>query len=172
MSYNKEEDKPKIIQNDTIDSLLRKGQDNIMTNDVIQVPDYRYWGSQEQLDAWFQIRNLSKNTWYTYAWWLFNINTNWDITITWVWFIPKLIKFTAIYSSWISSSMSIWTYFNWVNNCVVLYDQRADYSNNSRCFRLWWTNWLWRVLSVNRDWFILNVTNPWLISYTVLYECC
>ena len=109
--------------------------------------------------------------WLVKTWWLFDINTNWDINITWVWFTPKLIKFSAIYSDWASSAMSVWHYCNWVNNSVSSYEDATDYSQNSRCFRLWWTNWLWKVTAVNSDWFVLKVHNPWWITYTVIYEC-
>lgn len=133
-------------------------------------PSYDYGRSQEPLD-YNRLRN--KPSWWGkyFTWWRFNVNTNWSTTITWVWFEPKLIKFTAIYSNWASSAISIWHYHNWVNNCVVSYENSADFSQNARCFRLWGTNWLWNVTSVNSDWFVLNVTNTWAITYTVIYEC-
>lgn len=96
---------------------------------------------------------------------------NWNIAVTWVWFTPKLIKFTAGYSDDTLSWFSVWHYVNWRNDSLTSYENAVDYSSNSRCFRLWWTNWLWKVASVNSDWFVLSVKNPWWITYTVMYEC-
>lgn len=146
-----------------------KGQEKIETiyPKTVELPNYDYWQSQNTIDASIWLRNV----WKYCTWILANIATNWDIEVTWVRFIPKLIKFTAIYSNWTSSAMSIWSYYNKINNCVVLYDQSAGYSENSRCFRLWAVDWLWRVTATNRNGFTLNVLNAGLINYTVIYEC-
>lgn len=150
-----------------------KGVEKIETiyPETIELPNYQYWQSQNTLDYDLALRNKPSWWWQIKTWILANINTNWSIVVNTVWFLPKLIKFTAIYSNWASSAISIWHYCNGVNNSVVSYENAADFSSNSRCFRLWWTNWLWRVTAVDNTWFTLNVSNSWWISYTVLYEC-
>ena len=47
-------------ENEDIESLIIKDKDSVIESDILEVPDYSYWASQEPLDWQFQVRNITQ----------------------------------------------------------------------------------------------------------------
>lgn len=104
----------KELENESIDQLILKDKWSVFENEVLEIPDYSYWASQEPLNASYQIRNIkwwSKTLYFTKlasAW-------TWIVNYTWFWFTPTAYIIQAWYKwalSWTSTSYC--TNFWWV----------------------------------------------------------
>ncbi len=138
----------------------------VLTPEIIQVPDYQYWASQNTLDAQLALRNL------VFSWkfkpWQFTFNSTWNKSITWIWFKPKLVMFMVNLStrSWCGQMSD-----DWIQNAISF----ADWPWTTECIYIrdsWW-NLAWRAtyVSMDTDWFTINVvTANWSTIY-VNYTC-
>lgn len=173
MTWNK---KPKVEENTSIDSLL---QEKWAIDPVeMETPNYDYGASQEPLNASFQVRNI-KSWWWKYKLLDFTITQTWSLSITWIWFTPKIIYLYASQAVWWNE---FWSY--WSNGIDI---------NNSKCL-FWWSIWwsyvtrlyfgndiilvrndssltIWLLTSLDNDWFTLNITSYYGSTTYVKAEC-
>ena len=154
-----------------------KGTEKIETisQEVVQVPDYQYGLSQNTLNANIALRNVS--SWWNYYASHTTFATTWVKTISWVWFIPKHIKFIA-FISWTNQWGSDGYYNNgnvycrytyvtgwnsvywWVGYSIYCYSQYS-----------WWNVSIATTVTPIADWFTINVTNVSWWAISLLYEC-
>jgi len=131
--------------------------------ETIEVPNYDYGNSQNTLDYNIALRN-KPNWWWNYKIGYFTFNSTWNVSITWVWFTPKLITFTYTDQTWWYWTWAMdWTSLFWYD---VLW---APSQIQSECIYLrnsWWTA-IWRAVfvSMDADWFTINKT----LASTTIY---
>ena len=143
-----------------------------ITPEVIEVPDYDYWASQDTLDANIAIRNLDIPKFkqlVTSRW-----ASTWDFAITWVWFKPKMVRIQGHdnwgshteWSDWTAVDWDLWNviYKSWATwaiwedtwNILVLY---LDPSNNQVA----------KLKSMDADWCTLTFTTSVWSSIRMFY---
>lgn len=129
--------------------------------------DFQYWWAIQKLRPWVEV--LNKPTWWSnIKIWYFTFNATWNITITWVWFKPNLVKFTfcdQVWWMWVWAMT--WTYqYAFDFNSKTQIQTQCIYIRNS-----WWTA-IWRAVfvSMNNDWFTIDITLATTIIH-VNYEC-
>ena len=151
-------------ENEDIESLIIKDKDSVIESDILEVPDYSYWASQEPLDWQFQVRNIA--SWWKVKTWYSSI-PSWytDFAITWLWFTPKAIQVVA--QSW---NKWAWGY---ADNVWWTLTQRCIYSNSgalwessSRLFRFSGTE-VWLLVSLDSNWFTVKSD----IAATMIWTC-
>jgi len=124
------------------------------------------WQTKQKLKIW---REVEWNSWW---WntniWYFTFATTWNITITWVWFKPKLVRFTfADQIGWMWSWAMTSSY-------QFAYDINSKSQIQTQCIYIRNSSWtaIWRAVfvSMDNDWFTINIT---LASTTIYvnYEC-
>ena len=170
-------------ENEDIESLIIKDKDSVIKSDILEVPDYSYWFSQESLD-YKRLRNNPKLSTVATTWdyndlinkptlslntyiWQFSFTTTWNKVITWVWFIPKLVMF----------QVNIWSR-SWCGQMTTTAQNSisyADWPSTSHCvyIRDWSGTLTWRgtYVSMDTDWFTVNIdTASWTTVY-VNYTC-
>lgn len=117
--------------------------------DISSVP---YWLTEEQLIPWLHFPS---------GWWKifissFNITSTWNISISWVWFKPKLVKFELVHnSSWFWS----WNMTETSQNSTSFYVGVST----TRCIDIYNNLWVLQAravyVSMDNDWFTINVQN-------------
>ncbi len=99
---------------------------------------------------------INSTAWSKIFIWSFDITSTWNISISWVWFKPKLVKFELVHNnSWFWSwnmtetSQNSTSFYVWVSTtrCIDIY-------NN-----LWILNARAVYVSMDNDWFTINVQN-------------
>jgi len=143
----------------------------IVTPEVIEVPTYEYWQSQNQLDYEISLRNKPKATWWQYFCWnssRLTTDWTWNQVITWVWFIPKMVVINAVYA-WTWWQISFWEATSSANDFCVFLDlvNWASY-NPARIIDVWASRA--ELTSLDTDWFTLNWTSIW-VNITFTYKC-
>jgi len=141
-----------------------------VTPETIDVPNYEYWNWQNTLDAPLALRNLS-------AWWKYYtsyiwINWTWTLSITWVWFKPKLIMFYAVGGNSMSQLSAITKYDKFWTR-VYNYLNIARWTTTSRAVELFQETeqyTLADLTSIDDDWFTINKTRV-DFSATLNYTC-
>jgi len=138
--------------------------------ETIQLPNYQYWNSQNTLDYNISLRNkpVIESWWKLYIWY-FTFNSTWNKVITWVWFKPKLVRFTYnnSWQTWMWSWAMTETY-------QFAYDINGKLNIQTECIQIRdaWLTAIWRAsyVSMNTDWFTINVTRA-STTINVNYEC-
>jgi hypothetical protein len=139
----------------------------IVYPEVIDMPSYNYGNWQNTLDAWLALRNFS--TWWKMKIWHFTITTTWNISITGVWFKPKLVKFSVCNNS---NWTWIWAMESTAQFAIDL-NSKSDLQSQCIYYRdAWWTVITRAVyVSMDSDWFTINVTFHSWYTTSVNYEC-
>lgn len=132
--------------------------DKILQWESINNPGVPFWLTNEQLIPGVHYPE-EKNSWTKI--WYFTFNSTWNITISWMWFKPKLVQF--FYTDQIS----------WYGQGAMTADYQFAFdvvesksSSQSDCIYIrnaWWSV-IWRAEKVSlNDWgFTINVTfAPW-----------
>ncbi len=136
--------------------------------DTIPLPTYDYWNSQNTLDAEVSLRNLSTG-WQFYIW-STTITATWDIVVTWVWFTPKLVKFTVCSGTWNTWEVWIGSMTSTSQQCVNVWNSVYI---GTQCI-YYWSSWSVKAravyVSMDSDWFTINCTYYANTTY-VTYEC-
>lgn len=135
--------------------------------ETLEMPSYDYWVHQNQLDYNVALRN-KPTWWWQFKIWTFNITATWNISVTWIWFQPKLVKFTVWDSSWNVWNVWIWSMTETSQQCMNIINSSHI---TSQCIYYWNPVKARAVyVSMDTDWFTINCTYFWANSY-VLYEC-
>jgi len=142
----------------------------IIEQPTIEIPNYQYWKSQEQLDAWIALRNLTTWWWWnSFVWNSSKASWTWTQAITGVWFTPTKVIITATTSA-TAGSTSIW-YWDWSVSYCIYWDLMAWWAssfNNNRAIDVndWTYNFKCSLQSLDSDWFTLNwTTATWWTVY-------
>lgn len=166
----------KLEENETIDDLILKDKWSVIENDILEVPDYSYWASQEPLNASYQLRNIK--------WW-WKVKTliferlasvwTWTQSFTWFWFTPTSYTIQTT-RTWITTTFypcfSDWAY-DWTTQMIR---QVADWYSRVLTWCVWrllYTNqWWWTTnivhSSLDTDWITLNFTTSSEDCYLVI----
>ena len=153
-----------IKTKETIENRENDKQIEYLKPETLDVPDYRYWWSEEPLDASYQVRNI--NWWWKVKTWFSSI-ASWytDVAITWVWFKPKAIQVVVH-----SSNKVAWGYADnvwWTLTQRCIYADWWAYSNQStRLFRFSSTE-VWDLVSFDSDWFTVKSD----LAATMIWTC-
>jgi len=164
-----------------------KGQEKIETisPEVIEVPNYDYWDSQNTLDANVALRNFgwaNSKAWYEVTTWIAAWN---DVVVTWVWFKPKTIIVNANVSMSGHNVISNWSATDWEYwNCIFAHDNNnvilswTSYETVKIATLQWQSSWPTyhdirvRLKSMDSDWFTLTVTtNSQTDNFNFNYTC-
>jgi len=139
---------------------------------IEEIPiELKYWINTPQIDANTEISNLS-SWWIKVKTWQVWVNSTWSLSVSWIWFTPKLVKFYAV--GWKSMSLmeTDWITPSWIrmynssditrythtNRAAELYDETSDlYALSDFSF-------------LDSDWFTINTTTLWF-SYILRYTC-
>jgi len=178
----------KDIVPETIDTMNRQSKDSEKIETIypesLNVPDYAYWASQNNLDADIAIRNLptpptppanSSNI----KTWAFTITSTGYQSITWIWFTPKIIKlFSSISSSW-NEYWSEWSSGDSISTSKCLFGWLVAWVYVTRLY-FWASIILVRydasitdsvISSFDADWFTINTLLYFGSTTYVKYEC-
>lgn len=126
----------------------------------------QYWLTEDKLIPWIHYPNPT-NTTNTPKIWQFSFTTTWNINITWIWFTPKLVMFQVT----IWSRSGCWQMTTTTQNAISY----ADWTTTSYCIyiRDWWgtLSWRWTYVSMNSDWFTVNIDYASGTTVYVNYTC-
>jgi hypothetical protein len=142
--------------------------ETIKPETIKPLPSYDYWRSQEPLDYTLLRNKPTFSAINTPKIWYFTFASTWNITITWIWFKPNLVKFTfcdQVWWMWVWAMT--WTYqYAFDINSKTQIQSQCIYIRNS-----WWSA-IWRAVfvSMNADWFTIDITLATTTIY-VNYEC-
>ncbi len=135
--------------------------------DTIDIPDYRYGTSKEQLDANTSLRNASV---FQVKTWNFQVPFTWNKSITWIWFTPKAITLFSTQSNGdrpiTSNAVTDWT-THW---CHYIYRNSSWSTSIASSFRndriIYLQDSLWTTeatfVSFDSDWFTINASNVYV----------
>lgn len=135
---------------------------------TIDIPTYDYGNSQNTLDYDIALRN-KPIVWSNYKIWNWIFTTTWSISITWLWFTPKLIEiFCNNSSSWFCQ----WKW-DWISQFVNYFDTSSAWLSTS--YIIWYRNaWntvvQWTLTSLDSDGFTLNIS--YLLTNTIYSYVC
>jgi hypothetical protein len=160
-------------------------------NDRLNFSESIRWAKLSKLSdvllTWLSIWDIlqwSWTKWVNWDWSLFytgyreNINSTWNIVITGVWFTPKIILFIAgAYYSW--EDLLSWGYYNPLTtrtNVSLYYTNTAtthisiDISDSIYLDSWWWNQSRARWVSMDTDWFTINVWEYYR-TFSFIYLC-
>ena len=123
------------------------------------------WQTKQKLRIWREVE--ASLWWWQFKIWNFTITTTGNISITWVWFKPKLVKFIVWNHSW-----NAWW---WIWSMTEANQQSLNIANSTtltnQCIYTWNPVSARAVyVSMDNDWFTINCTYFANNTY-VLYEC-
>lgn len=132
-----------------------------VTNDFWK--DYEYWWHIQKLRPWIEVKE-SSSWWWQFKLWSFTISATGNITITWVWFKPKLVQFSYSASTW------KWEW-EMTSTAMRAYDPKSliTITTDNIFIRNWSDVVIARTqyVSMNNDWFTINCsfTSASLVVY-------
>lgn len=162
--------------------------DKIEMWESVDISSVHYWLTEEQLIPWlhFPIETYATvaTTWdyndlinkptiptaNTPKLQQFTFNATWNIAVTWVWFTPKLVEFhftDQSWAYWVWKMTSTYQFAFDVGYSWTQIQTECIYIRNS----LW--NAIWRAVyvSMDSDWFTINVTFSTWVTIYVNYTC-
>ena len=98
--------------------------------------------------------------------WTWNRNATGNYSITWLWFKPKVIYFSA-WINWLNLWWSDWSWDDTSYSCRYQYLNAWVMNTNTiwnlaYCYNpVWWTVSACNLVSLDSDWFTINVLNVW-----------
>lgn len=135
-----------------------------VTNDFWK--DYEYWWPIQKLRPWIEVKE-SSSWWWQFKLWSFTISATGNITITWVWFKPKLVQFSYSAATWkwewemTSTEMRAYdpkTLGTLIINCIYIRDSASNVIARAT------------YVSMDNDWFTINCS---FINWTLpVYFTC
>jgi hypothetical protein len=146
---------------------------------------------QDTLVSWTNVKTINSTS-ILWSWdisiptlqvkiWTWTITTSGTLSVTWVWFTPKLVEINCFatngwaywwpqwaftYSMWKWTPTAQYFYRNaWTNAWLVNWYWTGNILN----IQVNWTNLIvWSITNFNSDWFDLNITTystPWEFTY-------
>lgn len=112
--------------------------------------DFNYWWTIQQLRPWIEVEWSSETLIYV---WELIVTWSWNISVTWVGFKPKAVRFDVSNPFWQVSG-------TWMMTTISQYS--FDFSvwfDSTRCIRILWYDASY--VSMDADWFTINGTVTW-----------